>query len=114
DPLILNAGERAVLTGDDVQRLAGTGAEDARDAPIGEQRSCRTVSHLRRLHAGDEGADVRPILVAHAAVEVEIGGIGKPIRNLRKPTGLQRRIAKAAGHGVVAVEAQTAPRATLE
>ena len=112
--LILDAAERAVLAGDDIQRLAGARAEDARDAPVGEQGAQPTVRHLWRLHAGDEHADVRSILIAHAAVERKVVGIGKPVGYLREAAGLECRIPEAAGHGVIAAEAQPLRGATLE
>ena len=64
--------------------------------------------------AGDEAADVRPVLIAQAAIEVGIIGVGVAVRNLREAAGLQGGIAEAARHRVVAAEAHARGRATLE
>ena len=77
--------------GDDVQRLPERALKMPEMRQSENAHAQRAVGQLRRLHAGDEDADVRPILIAQAAIEVGIVGIGVAVGNLREPAGLERR-----------------------
>jgi len=61
-----------------------------------------------------EDADVPPVLIAVAAVEFRMFGVGVAIGNLREPSGLKRRVAETARHRVVPTHAQSGRGATLE
>src|SRR5262249_13109901 len=114
DALILNPSERAVLTRDDVDWLAGTRAEEARYAPVRQRQGCRRVVESRYLEARIDHADVPSILIARAAVKFRVLWIGIPVGNLREAARLECRIAVAARQRVVSAEAQARSGAALK